>query len=140
LLPALVQLPIAWVYPTGSKQEKITPKFGKAYGWADTICGDGHYIRRFMPARLDGKAVVTTTTTRKDVEQFRERGVRLLVTTTPEFNGRSPGTNVLEAAIVAVLGRPPEQVGPDDYLQALRAMEWKPNIVRLADGQKAVGS
>jgi hypothetical protein len=80
---------------------------------------------------MDGKAIVTNTTTRAFAEQLRQRGTWLLVTTTPEWNGHTPGTNVLEAAIVAVLERPPEKLAAEDYLQALRDMAWKPNSVTL---------
>ena len=81
---------------------------------------------------MDGKAIVTNTITSKDVDLLRERGLRLLVTTTPQLRGRSPGTNVLEAAIVAALGRPPETITPDDYLRALGDMGWRPEVMRLA--------
>jgi hypothetical protein len=42
------------------------------------------------------------------MEQFRERGVQHVLTTTPILDGRSFGTNMLEAALTAVAdkGRP----------------------------------
>jgi hypothetical protein len=54
---------------------------------------------------MDGKIVATNTTTQKDVEIFREAGVRYLVTSTPVLDGRSFGTNMMEAALVAVAGK-----------------------------------
>jgi hypothetical protein len=133
VLPLLTKCPQSWVYPTGSKQTEIVPKYGKYYAWADTICGDFHFIRRHLPDRVAGKAIVTNTITPKDIALLRERGLRLLVTTTPQLGGRSPGTNILEAAIVAVLGRPPETLTPDDYLRALRDMGWRPEVMMLAE-------
>jgi len=35
---------------------------------------------------------------------LKERGVARLITTTPEFEGRSFGTNVMEAVLVALAG------------------------------------
>lgn len=105
LMPIVGRLPFDWVYPTGEKQEKRTPKFGQWYAWATVIAGDCHYIKRFMPERLDGKTICTNTTTPEDVEAFRAAGVRHLVTTTPVMEGRSFGTNMLEAALIAVSGK-----------------------------------
>jgi len=105
LLPIVFRVPFAWIYPTGEKQEKRTPKWGKYYAWATVIAGDCHYIKRFMPDDLTGKVIVTNTTTPEDVEVFRKAGVKYLVTTTPVLEGRSFGTNMMEAALVAVSGK-----------------------------------
>jgi len=105
LMPLVGRLPFAWIYPTGEKQEKRTPKWGKYYAWATVIAGDCHYIKRFMPDDLTGKVIVTNTTTPEDVEAFRKAGVKYLVTTTPVLEGRSFGTNMMEAALVAASGK-----------------------------------
>jgi len=105
LMPIVGRVPFAWIYPTGAKQEKRTPKWGKYYAWATVIAGDCHYIKRFMPDDLTGKVIVTNTTTPEDVETFRKAGVKYLVTTTPVLEGRSFGTNMMEAALVAVSGK-----------------------------------
>jgi len=48
--------------------------------------------------------------------------VWLLITDGPDMGGRSFATNVLQGAIVAVLGRRPEEIAANEYLQtALRA-------------------
>ncbi len=131
ILPIAVQLPIDWLYPTGDKQKQIVPKFGKYYAWADNVCGDGHYIRRHVPGDMTGKTIITNTTTKKDVELYRERGVTRLVTTTPSFNGRSPGTNIFEAAIVAAMEKDPAEITDEDYDQVLNEIGWKPTITEL---------
>lgn len=105
LMPIAGRLPFEWVYPTGEKQEKRTPKWSKYYAWAKVIAGDVHYIKRFMPDRLEGKVIVTNTTTPEDVELFRQAGAKYLVTSTPRLEGRSFGTNVMEAALIAVSGK-----------------------------------
>jgi hypothetical protein len=58
-----------------------------------------------MPDRLDGKFVCTNTTTEADVARFRDAGVRALITTTPLLDGRTFGTNMMEAALVAAAGK-----------------------------------
>ncbi|MEW6281393.1 MAG: quinate 5-dehydrogenase, partial [Candidatus Eremiobacterota bacterium] len=117
LLPEIARLPISMVYPVGKKQAEIRPDTLTApyYAEAEVLAGDFHFIRRRMPERLDGKTVLTNTTTRADLEELSRRGVRWLVTTTPEFQGRTFGTNVLEAALLILSGKPPTEVGPQDY-------------------------
>jgi hypothetical protein len=138
-LPIIVQLPIKWLYPTGEKQREIVPKHGKYYAWADIICGDAHFIRRHMPDDLSGKTIVTNTTTKTDVQLFRERRVERLVTTTPSLGGRSPGTNVFEAAIVAALGRNPSSISAEDYEKALTDIGWEPTVTELAQAGSEKG-
>ncbi len=125
-LPDACKLPFQFFYPTGKKQERPPqPKYPQYYDEAEIIAGDFHFMRQFMPARLDGKLVLTNTVTSRDVEDLRARGVAQLVTTTPEFAGRSFGTNVVEAILVA-LG------GADDYERLLRELAIRPRLVDFA--------
>ncbi|HET8678930.1 MAG TPA: quinate 5-dehydrogenase [bacterium] len=132
LLPVLTRLPYTWLYPTGEKQEQVTPKFGRAYRWAEIIAGDYHYIQRHMPEDLSGKTILTQTITAADLDDLRRRRLALLVTTTPEMNGRSFATNVIQATLVALSGRRPEELGPADYLELIRRVGFRPRIERLA--------
>jgi len=104
LIPVVSRLPFKWVYPVGEKQNERNPKFGWAFKEASVIAGDCHYITRYMPDNMQGKVVVTNTTTTKDVELFTESGVKYLMTTTPVYDGRSFGTNMMEAALLAAYG------------------------------------
>jgi hypothetical protein len=105
LMPIAGRLPFDWIYPTGKKQEQCVPKYQSYYHWATVIAGDCHYVRRHMPDGLDGAIVATNTTTAEDVEIFRHAGVRYLVTSTPVLEGRSFGTNMMEAALIAISGK-----------------------------------
>jgi len=138
LLPLLTKLPISWLYPTGKEQESIVPKFEPFYRWAEVIAGDFLLIRKHLPVPrppspvpLLGKVVLTNTTTPEDVELLRSLGVSLLITTTPELNGRTFGTNVMEGVIVAHLQRRPEELSREDYLRALKELNWKPAVRKL---------
>jgi hypothetical protein len=130
LMPVVGRLPISILYPTGEKQDEIVPKYTKWYEWANVIGGDCHYIKRHMPADLSGKVIVTNTTTEADMALFRTRGVANVVTTTPILEGRSFGTNMMEAALTAVAGkkRPLTHAELDGMLQNL---DLKPTIHRL---------
>lgn len=105
LIPIVTRFPFEWLYPTGEKQNEHRPKYNKWYEWATVIAGDCLYIKRHMPFNMQGKVVVTNTTTPEDVEFFRKCGVKYLITTTPVLEGRSFGTNMMEAALVALSGR-----------------------------------
>jgi hypothetical protein len=130
LMPIAGRLPFEWIYPTGEKQEKRTPKWGKYYAWATVIAGDCHYIKRFMPDDLTGKVIVTNTTTPEDVEAFRKAGVKYLVTTTPVLDGRSFGTNMMEAALVAVSGKG-RPLTWDELSELITKLGFEPQLQEL---------
>ncbi|MCS7192010.1 MAG: quinate 5-dehydrogenase [Armatimonadetes bacterium] len=138
LLPFIAQLPISWIYPTGKEQEQIKPKFESFYRWAEIVAGDFLLIRKHLPAPspqspmpLLSKIILTNTTTKEDVELLRQIGVSMLITTTPELDGRTFGTNVMEGVIVAYLQRRPEELTQEDYMQALKNLRWQPNVRKL---------
>ena len=130
LMPVVGRLPFAWIYPTGEKQENRTPKWGEHYAWATVIAGDCHYIKRFMPDDLSGKVIVTNTTTPEDVEAFRKAGVKYLVTTTPVLDGRSFGTNMMEAALVAVSGKGRPLTWPE-LTEMIDTLGFEPQLQEL---------
>jgi hypothetical protein len=130
LMPVAGRLPFEMLYPTGEKQEKRTPKWGKYYAWATVIAGDCHYIKRCMPDDLNGKVIVTNTTTPEDVEIFRKAGVKYLVTTTPVLDGRSFGTNMMEAALVAASGKGRPLTWPE-LTEMIDKLKFEPQIQEL---------
>jgi hypothetical protein len=132
-LPDACKLPFQFFYPTGKKQEKPPePKYPHYYEQAEIIAGDFHFMRQFMPDRLDGKIVLTNTVTAGNVEDLAARGVKMLITSTPEIAGRSFGTNVLEAALLALLGKKWSEVVPADYERLLRELRLEPRVLRLS--------
>jgi hypothetical protein len=130
LLPVIGRLPFEWLYPIGEKQEKWEPKFEPWYRWATVIAGDCHYIKRHMPVRLDGKIICTNTTTPEDVERFRAAGVRYLLTTTPILEGRSFGTNLMEAALIAASGRG-RALTPAELDALIATLGFQPTLQQL---------
>jgi hypothetical protein len=131
-LPDACKLPFQFFYPTGKKQEKPPePKYPQYYEQAEIIAGDFHFMRQFMPARLDGKIVLTNTVTQANIDELAARGVATLITTTPEIAGRSFGTNVLEAALLALLGKRWGDVEPSEYERLLKELQLTPRVIRL---------
>jgi hypothetical protein len=89
----------------GSGGYEPEPKYDRYWEEADLIAGDFLFMRKYMPADLTGKTVITNTTTAENIELLRARGVRQVITTTPRYEGRSFGTNMLEAALTAYAGQ-----------------------------------
>jgi hypothetical protein len=132
LLPGITKMPFKVLYPTGEKQEEQPkPKYAKYYQEAEIIAGDFLFIRKFLPSNLKGKWILTNTVTSKDVEELKKRGLLYLITTTPEFEGRSFGTNVMEALLVALLKKDPEEISPQEYLEMLEKLKFEPRIEKL---------
>jgi len=130
MIPIVTRFPFEWLYPTGEKQDERIPKFVKWYEWATVIAGDCHYIKRHMPDNMQGKIIVTNTTTPEDVELFKKCGVKYLVTTTPVIEGRSFGTNMMEAALVAVSGKGRSLTWPE-LQEMLDKLGFEPQLQEL---------
>lgn len=130
LIPIAGRLPFEWVYPIGEKQDVHVPKWEKYYQWATVIAGDCHYIKHHMPERMDGKIIATNTTTPVDVEFFRKAGIKYLVTSTPVLEGRSFGTNMMEAALIAISGKG-RILTRDEYNQLLDKLGFEPQLQEL---------
>ena len=130
LLPVVGRIPFKWIYPTGEKQEKRVPKWEKYYEWASVIAGDCHYVKHHMPDRLDGRVVATNTTTPADVEMFKQTGIKYLITSTPVLEGRSFGTNMMEAALVAVSGKQ-RKLTRQEYDELLKRLGFEPQLQQL---------
>jgi hypothetical protein len=132
-LPLITRLPFKWFYPTGEKQDVRTPKFQKYFDEATFLCGDTHFIKRYAPDRLDGKTILTQTVRKHTIDWFKEAGVARLITTTPVIGGETFATNVMEAVIVALLGKSPAELTENDYLDTLDRLNWHPTEILLQD-------
>lgn len=129
LLPVITQLPFKLFYPLGSaKDNEPEPKWTKYYGEATILAGDFVSIRAHMPNDLSGKIIVTNTTTPKNVEELQKRNLHILVTTTPRLEGRSFGTNVMEATLRALTDKPDPEITEADFLDLIERIPLDPNI------------
>jgi hypothetical protein len=129
MLPIVSYFPMSMIfYGSGGAEHK--PKYTKYFQGSDLIAGDFLFMRKYMPEHMDGKTVVTNTTTADNIELLRARGVKTVITTTPRYEGRSFGTNMLEAALTAYAGLGRRLT--DMELNALiDDLELKPAVLRL---------
>jgi hypothetical protein len=131
--PFIVKMPFDKLYPTGEQQDSIIPKHSKYYYDAEILAGDFNYIRRYLPEKLAGQIIITNTTTKEDMELLKARGISKVITTTPDMGGRSFGTNVIEALIVSIMGRPIDEIAPEDYYAMLKELDLRPGVVDLSE-------
>jgi|AntRauTorcE11897_2_1112592.scaffolds.fasta_scaffold04938_3 hypothetical protein len=130
--PIVTKLPFELVYPTGEKQEiekDSNDKFKKYYDEADIIAGDYHYIKAHLPKRIDNKIILTNTTTESDISMLRDRKAKSIITTTPNLNGRTFGTNVMEAVLVTMIEKKSADINKQDYIDLLKKLDFKPNYI-----------
>ena len=129
LLPVITRLPFTWFYALGAEQDKPPQqKWDKYYQQAQVLGGDFIQIRQYMPEDLTGKIVVTNTTTAKNVEELKKRNLHILVTVTPRLEGRSFGTNVMEATLLALMDKPQSEVTDADFADLIDRIPLQPNI------------
>lgn len=104
LLPIVSHFPMSMLF-YGSGEQEPEAKYVRYWQEAELIAGDFLFMCKYMPKDLDGKTVVTNTTTEENVDLLRKRGVRVMITTTPRYEGRSFGTNMMEATLTAYAGK-----------------------------------
>jgi len=127
-MPVASWLPFKMLYPTGKDQNSNIPKYHKHYYNADIIAGDFIYIKKHIPKEMEGKIILTNTVTLEDIDFLRERGVKMLITSTPELNGRSFGTNVMEAALLSLINKRPEEISPHIYEDLIAKTGFKHRV------------
>ena len=132
LCPIVMQLPYVWFYPVGKEQdEEPSKKYTRYYEEADVLAGDFLQIWHYLPDDLTGKIIVTNTTTDQNVKALQKRNLQVLVTTTPRLEGRSFGTNVMEAALRTLVDKPDNEIGDADFIELFDRIPLVPEVMVL---------
>lgn len=129
LLPIVSHFPMDMLF-YGSDGAEHKPKYVKYFEKSDLIAGDFLFMRKYMPARLDGKTVVTNTTTEDNIETLRQRGVKTVITSTPRYEGRSFGTNMMEAVLTAYAGKG-RRLTDDELNGLIDELGLRPEVMHL---------
>ena len=131
----LLTTPFHQLYPTGAAQDApaADPRYAKYYKAADVVAGDGHLILRHLPEKVAGKGIVTNTTRPQSMARFRAAGISWVATTTPEMDGLSGGTNLMEAALVALMEKPLAEITPEDYEHWAERLGWRGAVHMFGD-------
>ncbi|MFW2387981.1 MAG: dehydrogenase [Polyangiales bacterium] len=110
----------------------------KAVKDADVIVGSYHQLERYGPEELDGKVVLTATISPDRQEALKERGVRVVIDASIQLFEQTVGLNLIEAMILAALGKPAKQIAHDDYLEIFTDLDLKPRILFPIEGKKQI--
>jgi hypothetical protein len=129
MLPFVSHFPMSMLY-YGSDGAEHEPKYTRFFEGSDLLAGDFLFMRKYMPLDLRGKTLITNTTTEENIELLRGRGVKMVITTTPRYEGRSFGTNMMEAALTAYAGKG-RALSDAELNDLIDELELKPNVIRL---------
>ncbi|MEW6717667.1 MAG: quinate 5-dehydrogenase [Chloroflexota bacterium] len=129
MLPIVSYFPMSMLFYGGSGFEP-EPKYHRFWDAAEVIAGDFLFMNKHMPEDLSGKTIITNTTTAENIKQLKSRGVRLVVTTTPRYEGRSFGTNMMEAALTAFAGKG-RPLTNDELNALIDELGLRPNVQYL---------
>jgi hypothetical protein len=129
MLPFVSYFPMSMLF-YGSGGAEQEPKYTKYFAGSDLLAGDFLFMRKYMPQDLRGKTIVTNTTTEENIALLRQRGAVTVITTTPRYEGRSFGTNMLEAALTAFAAK--RRNLTDAELNALiDELDLRPTVMKL---------
>ena len=81
------------------------------------------------PANLEGKTVITSAVDDDRLAFFKHCRVNLVIDVSPKLFDRVVGVNVIEAMILAALGKPPEEVSDDDFIEILDELDIRPRLL-----------
>ena len=110
----------------------------KAVKDADVIVAPYHQLERYSRAELDGKVVLTSTISAERQQSLRDKGVRVVVDCSIQLFEETVGLNVVEAMILATLGKPASEVAHDDYLEMFGNLDLQPRILYPVEGKKQI--
>jgi len=91
--------------------------------------GFNQYIQNFFVDELRGKIVVTSTVYDDRVQLLKERGVEIIIDTTPKILKHVVAVNVLEAMIMAALDRSLDEITDDDLLEIVSEQRMDPRVI-----------
>jgi predicted amino acid dehydrogenase len=110
----------------------------KAVRDADAIVASYHQLERYGPDELEGKVVLTSTISPDRLQTLKERGVRVVIDCSVQLFEQTVGLNVVEAMILAALGKPAKEIAHDDYLEIFTDLDLKPRILYPIEGKKQI--
>ena len=78
---------------------------------------------------LNGKTVITSAVDDDRLKFFKQCKVNLVIDVSPKLFDQVVGINVIEAMILAALGKPPEAVSDDDFTEILDELQIAPRLL-----------
>ena len=111
---------------SGFKNNRLAAEVGKAH----VIVGTFHELKEVGNAKnLGGKTVITSAVDDSRLAFFKQCKVNLVIDVSPQLFDRVVGTNVIEAMILAALGKPPEALSDDDFAEIIDELDIQPRLL-----------
>ena len=111
---------------TAFKNNRLAAAVDKSH----VIVGTFHEIKAVgSPANLEGKTVITSAVDDDRLAFFKHCKVNLVIDVSPKLFEHVVGVNVIEAMILAKLGKSPEDVSDDDFIEILDELDLKPHLL-----------
>ena len=122
-----------WTLPaamaSGPVKEWTRFVLGKAMQKASIIVAPVHELDDFGLQELAGKTVITATVNDERISQLRDKGVATIIDGSPLMHGHVLGANLLDAMVIAAMGKRPEEILEDDYLEIIAGLHSEPRII-----------
>ncbi|MGE5089346.1 MAG: dehydrogenase [Candidatus Levyibacteriota bacterium] len=120
--------------PSGVMSSTVVKEWTKfvlrrAMGDATVIVAPVHELDRFGAEELRGKTIITSTVNDRRIEQFRKKGVSVVVDGAPTAFGHVLSPSLLDAMIIAATGKEPADLVEDDYLEIITDLKLEPRII-----------
>ncbi|MEA1968097.1 MAG: hypothetical protein U9N77_07745, partial [Thermodesulfobacteriota bacterium] len=96
------------------------------------------YLDKATLEELGGKIIITATAEDDKIDFLKDRDVDTVIDTTPKILERVVGPDILEALIIAALGKKRNHVRQDDLLEIISAQKMDPRVVYPSGREKRV--
>jgi predicted amino acid dehydrogenase len=96
------------------------------------------YLDKCTLEELGGKIILTSTAYDDRVDFLKKRGVDVIIDATPQILDRMVQVDVLEAMIIAALGKKEEELTNDDLLEVISEQGIHPRIIYPSGKAKRV--
>ncbi|MFZ2634048.1 MAG: hypothetical protein WA081_20460 [Desulfosalsimonadaceae bacterium] len=96
------------------------------------------YLQHCGFRELNGKTVITATAYDDRVKFLKDRGVDVIIDSTPKILENVVGVSVLEAMIMVALGKTPDTLTRDDLLEVISERRMDPRVIYPSGEKKRV--
>ena len=111
---------------SGFKRSRLAAEAAKAH----VVVGTFAELKEIGDASsLGGKTVITSAVDDERLAFFAQCRVNLVIDVSPQLFERVVGVNVIEAMILAALGKPAQALSDDDFVEILDELDVKPRLL-----------
>ena len=101
----------------------------KAMQKATVVVAPYSQLESMTLEELGGKIIVTSAISEDRLKFLKDNGVEAIIDGTPHVLDRVVGLNIIDAMIIAHLGKPPEEILYDDYFEIIENLKVVPRIM-----------